>query len=77
MSQLSIFTRIVQDDFSCVEELLDFVALQGTTTGIDIFRAVENTLKKVNIDFTKCSSIVTDGAKAMKGSQNGFLGQIR
>lgn len=77
VSQLSIFTRIVQNDFSCVEELLDLVALHGTTTGIDIFRAVENTLKKFNIDFTKCSAIVTDGAKAMTGSQNGFLGQIR
>lgn len=77
ISQLSIFIRIVQSDFSCVEELLDFVPLHGTTTGIDIFRAVENTIKKFNIDFTKCSAIITDGAKAMTGSKNGFLGQIR
>jgi len=77
VSQLSIFTRIVQNDFLCVEELLDLVALHSTTTGIDIFKAVENTLTKFNIDFKKCSAIVTDGAKAMTGAKNGFLGQIR
>ncbi|XP_029160323.1 general transcription factor II-I repeat domain-containing protein 2-like [Nylanderia fulva] len=77
VSQLSIFIRIVQNDFSCVEELLDFVALHDTTMGIDIFRAVEKTLNKFNLDFTKCSSIITDGTKAMTGSKNGFLGQIR
>jgi len=31
-------------------------------TGLDIFLAVEETLKK--LDFNKCSSITTDGAKA-------------
>ncbi|KAL6421408.1 hypothetical protein ACFW04_014196 [Cataglyphis niger] len=47
VSQLSIFARIVQNDFSY------------------IFKAVEQTLQKFNIDFSKCSAIVTDGAKAM------------
>ncbi|KAL6421117.1 hypothetical protein ACFW04_014112 [Cataglyphis niger] len=64
-ARLSIFTRIVQNDFSCVEELLNFVPLHGTTIGIDIFKAVEQTLQKFNIDFSKCLTIVTDGAKAM------------
>jgi len=77
VSQLSIFVRIVQDDFSCVEEFLDLVSLHGTTTGIDIFKAVEATLQKFSIDFSKCSSIVTDGAKAMTGSKTGFLGQLK
>ncbi|KYN03873.1 General transcription factor II-I repeat domain-containing protein 2B, partial [Cyphomyrmex costatus] len=77
MSQLSIFTRIVQNDYSCVEELLDFVVLRDTTTGLDIFLAVEETLKKFNIDFSKCSSITTDGAKAMTGSKIGFAGQLK
>jgi len=66
VSQLSIFTRIAQNDFSCVEKLLDFVALHDTTTGIDIFEAVEKILKKFNTDFRKCSAI-TDGAKTMIG----------
>lgn len=76
-SQLSIFTRIVQDDFSCVEELLDFVSLHNTTTGLDIFLAVEKSLKKFNVDFNKCSSTTTDGAKVMTGSEIEFVGQLR
>ncbi|XP_072753119.1 SCAN domain-containing protein 3-like [Anoplolepis gracilipes] len=77
VSQLSIFARIVQNDFSQVEELLDFVPLHGTTTGIDIYKAVEQTLIKLNTDFSKCSAIVTDGAKSMTGSKIGFFGQIK
>ncbi|KYN18712.1 General transcription factor II-I repeat domain-containing protein 2B [Trachymyrmex cornetzi] len=77
MSQLSIFTRIVQDDYSCVEELLDFAVLRDTTTGLDIFLAVEEILQKFNIDFSKCSSITTDGARAMTGLKIGFAGQLK
>lgn len=77
VSQLSIFARIVQNDFSHVEELLDFVPLHKTTTGSDIFDAVNNTLKKFDTDFSKCSAIVTDGAKAMTGSKIGFFGQLK
>ncbi|XP_029160186.1 general transcription factor II-I repeat domain-containing protein 2B-like [Nylanderia fulva] len=77
MSQLSIFIRIVQDDFSYVEELLDFVSLHDTTTGLDIFLAVDDSLKKFDIDFSKCSSVTTDGAKAMTGSKIGFAGQLK
>jgi len=77
VSQLSIFARIVQNDFSHIEELLDLVPLHNTTTGIDIFEAVNQTFQKFDIDFSKCSAIVTDGAKAMIGSKNGFFGQLK
>jgi len=45
VSQLSIFARIVQNDFSYVEEHLDFVPLHNRTTGSDIFEAVNQTPK--------------------------------
>lgn len=76
-SQLSIFARIVQNDFSYVEELLDFVPLHNTTTGLDIFNAVENTVQKFHVDLSKCSAVVTDGAKAMTGVKIGLNGQFK
>ncbi|EFN87141.1 SCAN domain-containing protein 3, partial [Harpegnathos saltator] len=76
VSQLSIFARIAQQDFSCVEKLLGFVPLHGTTTGADIFTAVETILNKFHIDLSKCSAIIT-GAKAMTGRKTGFFGQLK
>ena len=77
MSQFNIFTRIVQDDYSCIKELLDFVVLRNTMTELNIFLTVEETLKKFDIDFSKCSSITTDSAKAMIDLKKGFAGQLK
>ncbi|XP_046145595.1 general transcription factor II-I repeat domain-containing protein 2B-like [Osmia bicornis bicornis] len=65
------------NDFSCVEELLDFVPLHGTTTGLDIFLAVQKSLEKFGVDLNKCSSITTDGARNMTGLKIGFAGQLK
>ncbi|XP_046145949.1 general transcription factor II-I repeat domain-containing protein 2-like [Osmia bicornis bicornis] len=65
------------NDFSCVEELLDFVPLHGTTTGLDIFLAVQKSLQKFGVDLNKCSSITTDDARNMTGLKIGFAGQLK
>jgi len=72
VSQLSIFVRIVQNNFSHVEEFLNFLPLHGTPKGCDIFKAVNQTLEKFGIDFSRCSTIVTDVARAMIRSKNEF-----
>ncbi|KYQ54041.1 General transcription factor II-I repeat domain-containing protein 2B [Trachymyrmex zeteki] len=87
VSQLSIFARIVQNNvtmrprcfnnFSYVEEFLDFIPLHGTTTGSDIFTAFNQTFEKFGTDFSRFSAVVTDGARAMTGLKTGLLGQIR
>ncbi|KAG5328797.1 SCND3 protein, partial [Acromyrmex heyeri] len=38
---------------------------------------IEEILKKFNLDFGKCSSITTDGAKAMTDLKKGFIGQLK
>jgi hypothetical protein len=58
------------------EELLNLVSLHGITKGSDIFETVRNCVDKHG-GFNKCSSIVTDGAKAMVGEQKGFSGLLR
>ncbi|CAH1998493.1 unnamed protein product [Acanthoscelides obtectus] len=67
ISQLVIFIRTIQYDFSVAEEMLDLIPLHGTTEGTDIFEAV-NKLVSVYGGFDKCSCIVTDGTRAMTGT---------
>jgi hypothetical protein len=76
VSQLLIFVRAIQSDFSTHEELLNLVLLHGTTKGSEIFEAVRNCVDKYG-DFDKCSSIVTDGVNAMVEKQKGFSGLLR
>lgn len=76
ISQLVIFVRTIQEDFRVSEEMLDLLPLHGTTRGIDIFEAT----KKVVSDyggFDKCSCVVTDGARAMMGTEIGFAGLLK
>lgn len=77
VSQLCIFVRCIQNDFSISEELLSLASLHDTTRGIDIFNAVWEHVNKFCNGFEKCTTIVTDGAKAMVGTENGFCGQLR
>ncbi|EFN62346.1 General transcription factor II-I repeat domain-containing protein 2A, partial [Camponotus floridanus] len=41
------------------------------------YQSYRTNIKKFYIDFSKCSAIVIDGAKAMTGSKIGFFGQIK
>ncbi|XP_018376582.1 PREDICTED: SCAN domain-containing protein 3-like [Trachymyrmex cornetzi] len=75
ISQLLIFIRVVMNDFSVQEELLALVPLLGTTD-LDIFNAVKKCIDEIG-GFHKCSAICTDGAPAMVGRGNGFVGQLR
>jgi hypothetical protein len=59
ITQLLIFVRTVQSEFSAQEELLNLCSFKGTTIGIDIYEAVETTVDKFG-GFDKCSSIVTN-----------------
>jgi len=56
---------------------LDFLPLHRTTKGCDIFKAVNQTLEKFGTDFSRCSAIVTEGARAMIRSKNRFADQIK
>jgi hypothetical protein len=76
VSQLLIFVRAIQSNFSKHEELLNLVSLHGTTKGSNIFEAVRNCVDKYD-GFNKCSSIVTDGAKAIVGEQKGLSELLR
>jgi hypothetical protein len=74
-SQLLIFARLINDKFEVREELLKMASLHGTTKGTDIFEAVRAAIEPFG-GFGKMSSVVTDGAPAMCGRINGFIGLL-
>lgn len=76
ISQLIIFIRTIQEDFTINEEMLALASLHNTTKGSDIYHAFIKKTEEFNINFNKCSVIVTDGAPAMTGMKEGFCGLL-
>ncbi|XP_060873899.1 protein FAM200A-like [Metopolophium dirhodum] len=56
-----------------IEQFLFCRELQTTTTGVDVFNAVDNYFEENNMVWSNCISICTDGAAAMTGRFKGFL----
>lgn len=76
VSQLLIFVRHTQEDFSTHEELLDMWPLHGTTKGTDIYEVLKKSTDKIG-GLEKCSAIVTNGAPSMIGENTGLVGLLR
>ena len=70
LPQLAVFILFVSPDFFLKEELLDLVALQESTRGVDIKNALDSVMKTFDVPLNKLVSIATDGAAAMLGTKN-------
>lgn len=75
LSQLLIVVKYVDSNFNIIEEVYRCVTMYGTTKGSDIFSAFQRVFE--GIDLSKLSAVCTDGAPAMTGKKNGFIGYLR
>lgn len=75
-AQLLIFIRGVNSEFEITEELLSMRSLHDRTTGEDIFKEVEISMKNFNLQWDKLKSVTTDGAQNMCGTGKGLIGNI-
>lgn len=74
--QLAVFIHFVSANFCIKEEFLDLVALKESTRGIDIKNAFNDILNNFDLPLKKLICIATDGAPAMTGNINGFIGLL-
>ncbi|GFW83814.1 general transcription factor II-I repeat domain-containing protein 2 [Trichonephila clavipes] len=75
--QLEISVKMVFDDFSTKEEFLKILPLTARTQGKDVFSLFKKFAIENKLPLQKLSSITTDGARAMTGKENGFIGLFR
>ena len=72
-TQLFVFIRGRNPHFELNEELLSVNPLKETTTGQDLFNAVENCVNITGLVWKKISSVTTDGAPALTGKNVGLV----
>ena len=65
VAQSCIFIRGINDNFSVIEELLNFESLHGKTRESDIFEKVRTCLEHLKIDSSKLVSVCSDAAPSM------------
>ena len=72
-SRLLVFIREMDANFLLTEELLSVESLKNTTTGKNLFHAVENCIARTGLEWNKMASVTTDGARALTGKNVGLL----
>lgn len=76
-AQLLVFVRMIFEDFSTKEEMVNVIPLKEHTTGEDIFVAVKELISSFEIVLEKLVGISTDGAPFMVGKKKGFIALCR
>lgn len=76
-AQLVLFIRGVDLDLNVTEEFLDLIPMKDTTTGEDIFLAVEGAIEKLCLSWERLYSVTTDGAPSMRGIRKGFVALMK
>ena len=76
-AQVLVFIRAITGDFHCFEELLCLCTMKDRTRGIDIFNAFKEKCNEAKLGFANLISVCTDGAPAMKGVREGFIGLLK
>lgn len=74
-AQLLVFVRYCHEN-EMHEDFLFCKALEGRTTGEDIFSLVNSFFIDNNLSWTNCVGICTDGASAFTGTKKGFRARV-
>ncbi|GFW56261.1 zinc finger MYM-type protein 6 [Trichonephila clavipes] len=76
MSQLIIYVRFIFNE-DITEAFLCCKSLEGKTTGEKIFEVIKEYFLAKSLIQANCATVCTDGAAALRGSNNGLRGLIQ
>ena len=60
-----------------IEDFLFCKPLEGRTTGVEIFKVLNDFIEQNGISWEKCVGVCSDGARAMTGRHSGVVTQIQ
>jgi hypothetical protein len=66
-ARLSVVIRDTIESFEVVEELASLNSLFGTTRGEDTILSMSETMKELDLPWTKLKDVTTDGDRSMSG----------
>ena len=69
--------RGIKENFHVLEELVELIPLNNTTTGADILKALLQCLAAKNLNLSRLVSITTDGAPSMVGKNKGVVSLLQ
>ena len=64
-AQSLVFIWGMDSNYQLTEELFSVEFLKNTTTGKDLFHALENCIARTGLEWNKMASVTTDGACAL------------
>jgi hypothetical protein len=76
LAELMVYVRFEHQEV-IEEHMLFCKPLLTTTTGEDIFQAINSYFCEKLIEWRKCSTICTDGAPALTGKNIGFVAKVK
>ena len=76
-AQCAAFIKGVGCSLNVTEEFLELISQNSSTTGRDVFLALENCVKKHGLPWDKFVNLATDGAPAMCSSNVGVVGLVQ
>ena len=75
-AHLLAFIRFIKDP-KLVNEFFFCKELEGTATGEDIFKLVNENVLLFKLQWSNCVSVCTDGYPSMQGKNKGFVAYVR
>ena len=73
-ARCAVFIRSVDCSLNMTDEFLELIPLKGTTTGRDIFQALEKCIDKYGLPWDRLVWLATDGAPVMHSSRIDVIG---